>query len=209
MTRRLPALVRAAAGLLAAACLLAGAARAEVSGSASVVSDYRYRGVSLSNGEPAAQVDLNYDDRSGAYAGAFVSNVRLGTPPAALVQWVPYGGASLRLANGVALDAGASYSELTSLSELVEHFPAAHHRHHQIEQHHIRMPSAELLERLHAVLRAEDLVALLLQEKRERPADLRVVVHHKHGSGARQHLGHPKLGLNVGLPATVVSRNVL
>jgi uncharacterized protein (TIGR02001 family) len=43
-----------------------------VSGSATVQSDYRFRGYSLSGGEPAASVSLSYDHRSGAYANLTV-----------------------------------------------------------------------------------------------------------------------------------------
>lgn len=56
----------AAAG--AALCLFATPARAQLSGSVDVESDYRYRGYSLSAGQPAATLQVGYDDESGAYA---------------------------------------------------------------------------------------------------------------------------------------------
>lgn len=56
----------AAAG--AALCLSAAPAPAQVSGSIGVDTDYRYRGYSLSAGQPAATLQLGYDDESGAYA---------------------------------------------------------------------------------------------------------------------------------------------
>ncbi len=45
-------------------------ARAQFSAAVGVQSDYRYRGISLSSGLPAATLDLSYDHPSGVYAGA-------------------------------------------------------------------------------------------------------------------------------------------
>ena len=55
----------------------AGAALAQVSASAALVSDYRFRGVSLSDGKAVPQLNLNYDGRHGWYAGLFASGVAL------------------------------------------------------------------------------------------------------------------------------------
>ena len=55
---------------------------ARVSGSVAVVSDYLFRGVSLSEGRPAAQLNVNYDDASGWYAGGFASST-YNSPPSA------------------------------------------------------------------------------------------------------------------------------
>ena len=57
--------------------LICGYARAEVTGFASLMSDYRYRGVSLSAQKPALQAGINFDHASGLYAGAAASNVDL------------------------------------------------------------------------------------------------------------------------------------
>jgi len=54
---------------------LAPLAVAQLSGDVAVVSDYRYRGVSMSGDRPAAQAGLSYDTRGGLYAGAFVSTI--------------------------------------------------------------------------------------------------------------------------------------
>jgi uncharacterized protein (TIGR02001 family) len=70
--------LRGAALLL---CAAAQSATAQLSGTLSAVSDYRYRGVTFSDRRPAAQAGLAYDDPSGWYAGAFGSTVRLGSPP--------------------------------------------------------------------------------------------------------------------------------
>ena len=68
-----------------AACLLClltlllvrGVAVAEVSGHVALLSDYRYRGESLTNGRPALQAALNYDHSSGLFLGALASTVRI------------------------------------------------------------------------------------------------------------------------------------
>lgn len=49
---------------------------ATLSGQAAFVSDYRYRGLSLSEGRPAVQAKLNLDLGDGAYAEAFASTIR-------------------------------------------------------------------------------------------------------------------------------------
>lgn len=63
---------------------------AQVSGSVGVTSDYRYRGVSLSDGRPALQLNINRDFDGGAYAGVMLSSVRVDGDPA--LQWLPYAG---------------------------------------------------------------------------------------------------------------------
>jgi len=90
--------------------LIAGEACAEFSGSASVLSDYRYRGVSLSSGHPAAQLGLAYDDPSGVYAGLFASSVQFAISPHRELQTVPYVGYARRFASGVSAEVGAEYA---------------------------------------------------------------------------------------------------
>ena len=92
---------------------MVSAARAQISGSATAVTDYRFRGVSLSAGDPAAQADVNFDDPRGWYSGAFVANTRLGAQPRSMVQWLPYGGFTKRLSSGASVDLGAAYSGFT------------------------------------------------------------------------------------------------
>jgi len=72
-----------------------------------VVSDYRYRGVSLSGQRPAVQVFLNLDHASGAYAGASLARVRL-RYPTTHVQATAYAGFARRLGAGASVDAGIS-----------------------------------------------------------------------------------------------------
>jgi uncharacterized protein (TIGR02001 family) len=49
---------------------LAHPAHAQFSGAVSLQSDYRYRGISLTERQPVISLDLAYDHSSGAYAGA-------------------------------------------------------------------------------------------------------------------------------------------
>jgi uncharacterized protein (TIGR02001 family) len=90
--------------------LVATASLAQVSATASVVSDDRFRGVSLTQGHPAAQLDVSYDHDSGLYAGAFASNVEFDPESGQQLQLIGYGGYARRLQNGWSLDAGAAYS---------------------------------------------------------------------------------------------------
>jgi uncharacterized protein (TIGR02001 family) len=89
----------------AGALLHAGAAFAQLSGSVAVVSDYRYRGVSLSNDRPAVQAGVAYDHDSGLYGGAFGSNVDVGRD--ALLTIV-YAGFARRLRPDLSWDCGVS-----------------------------------------------------------------------------------------------------
>ena len=85
---------------------------AQLSGSASLLSDYRYRGVSLSRNKPAAQLAAAYDDASGWYGGAFASTVQLGYSHREL-QAVTFAGYASRTPSGLSWEAGADYSYFT------------------------------------------------------------------------------------------------
>jgi len=103
--------ILAACGLL----LVATAAHAQVSASATLVSDDRYRGISLSNGEPALQLGAGFDADSGAYIGAFASTAQL--YGADMVRWVGYGGWAGRFADGLNWDVGAQYTGFSDASD--------------------------------------------------------------------------------------------
>ncbi|HEY7740572.1 MAG TPA: TorF family putative porin, partial [Steroidobacteraceae bacterium] len=64
-----------AVGLLCATA----AANAEVSYTVTAVSDYDFRGVSLSAKDPALQASIDYAHDSGFYAGAWASNIDYGS----------------------------------------------------------------------------------------------------------------------------------
>jgi uncharacterized protein (TIGR02001 family) len=88
----------------------ATASIAQVSGTAAWVSDDRVRGVSLSDGLPAGQLDVSYDHESGWYEGAFASNVRFYERSRRELQLIGYTGYAQRLQRGWSVDAGAAYS---------------------------------------------------------------------------------------------------
>jgi hypothetical protein len=83
-----------------------------------VVSDYRFRGATLSDGRPAAQGALTYDHSSGLYLGLFASTVRLATNDATGVQGVGQAGYAIRATPAVMWDIGAFYSAFSNPSAL-------------------------------------------------------------------------------------------
>jgi uncharacterized protein (TIGR02001 family) len=87
---------------------------AQVSGDVGVVSDYRYRGVSLSEGEPEPQVGLTFDSLAGWYAGGLASGAKLESTRSE--QLVAYGGYAGSIADGLSWDAGASRASFSRLS---------------------------------------------------------------------------------------------
>jgi len=92
--------------------------QAQVSASATLVSDYRFRGASLSDGRPAAQANVNYDgnydDRNAWYLGGFVSNVRFEPKERSGSEWLGYAGYARRFDSGYSVDTGASYATFSS-----------------------------------------------------------------------------------------------
>lgn len=81
---------------------------ADISGNVTVVSDYRFRGISLSNGQPAVQAELAFEDDSGFYAGAWTSTIKeQGGMLAAELQL--YAGHEIAVADGLTIDLSANY----------------------------------------------------------------------------------------------------
>jgi len=106
---------RQAGWLLGLACVLAApAALAQLSGSLAVLSDYRFRGRSLSDNAASAQLTLNYDRDDGWYAGAMAARAKLEDSPSA--QLVAYGGFAQRLPGGLGWEAGATQAVFTGAS---------------------------------------------------------------------------------------------
>jgi len=97
--------------LLAAPCV-----HAQVSGSVTLSSDYRFRGVSLSDDAPALQVGVVYDAADGWYAGASAANVRVPAYAPADAQLVAYFGYARRVRNGLSWEVGAEYAMLLGAS---------------------------------------------------------------------------------------------
>lgn len=106
-------LLRDAAGALLIALFLAVIARpalGQVGGSIALVSDYRFRGVSLSDEQPALQLNLEYDHDNGWYAGGFASSVQVNEDEPANAQLVAYAGYARRLSSGWGWELGATKS---------------------------------------------------------------------------------------------------
>lgn len=93
--------------------LFAVEAHAQVSGQVALLSDYRFRGVSLSDGQPALQVSATYDHPLGWYAGGLLSSTRLqpGGPHGA--QWLVYTGFASRIGATLSWEVGADYTRFT------------------------------------------------------------------------------------------------
>jgi uncharacterized protein (TIGR02001 family) len=92
------------------------AAHAQTSGSVTLVSDYRFRGVSLSNGHPALQLNLEYDSARDWYAGIFASPVIL-KDETRRPQLIGYAGYARRLTDGVSWEAGAVRAAFVGLAD--------------------------------------------------------------------------------------------
>src|SRR5471032_921938 len=96
--------------------LSAGDGNAQTSVSVSLLSDYRYRGETLSDGKPAPQINVNLDSDSGWYGGALASgNVHLGDRRT--TQLMAYGGYARRLASGWSWEAGGTETTFTQASD--------------------------------------------------------------------------------------------
>lgn len=93
--------------VLAGATLLwaAPAAAVDVSGEAGLVSDYRYRGVSLSRGHPALQAELTLEHVSGLYADVWGSTLGHDSE----TEFDITGGYSKDIADAVSIDLSGTY----------------------------------------------------------------------------------------------------
>jgi uncharacterized protein (TIGR02001 family) len=97
-------------------CSIPATASAEIGATASIFSDERFRGFSLSEGRPVAIADVDYDDPSGFYVDGSGSVVfRSGLSPAPLgVQLI--GGYAKRLRSGTTIDFGLTHSSYSRCS---------------------------------------------------------------------------------------------
>ena len=104
----LPSLALAVASLLPTAALAQDATAEpawELGGSIAATSDYVWRGVSQTQGNPALQIDLSATHASGFYAGVWASNVDFGDPDDGIdVEFDPYIGWSGAVGEGKELD---------------------------------------------------------------------------------------------------------
>ncbi len=89
----------------------------EISGNVALVSDYRFRGVSFSDGDPALQGGIDIAHSSGVYIGTWASTISGGGPYGELELDV-YGGWSGEVGDGVTLDIGLLYYMYPTENEL-------------------------------------------------------------------------------------------
>jgi uncharacterized protein (TIGR02001 family) len=97
--------------------VLAAPVGAQVSGSVSALSDYRYRGASLTDGKPALQVHLGYDFVAGSYAGVLVSNARGDDREGSELLTLVYLGKAWPLRGGWHWEVGAQYTAFARSGE--------------------------------------------------------------------------------------------
>lgn len=103
---------------LAALLALHACAQAQVSGSVALVSDYQYRGVSLSRGTAAPQLTLAYDHPDGWYVAGFAARIRSRYAPSTQAQYIGYAGFARRLASGRSWEAGVASHATPASPEL-------------------------------------------------------------------------------------------
>ncbi len=84
-----------------------GVAFAQAGGSVALLSDYRYRGMSLSQEKPTGRLSAAYDDPGGWFAGASLAQVML-YRPRWQVQLLGYAGYAGRLSERFGWEAGAT-----------------------------------------------------------------------------------------------------
>ena len=102
-----------------------------ISGSAGAVTDYRFRGVSQSNGDPALQGSLAIDHESGLYGGVFGSTLSDDLRPGE-IELDAYVGYTREIASGTDLDVGVQlygYPKNASLTNASYFEPYASLRH--------------------------------------------------------------------------------
>jgi uncharacterized protein (TIGR02001 family) len=104
-----------AVGLLCATA----AANAEVSYTVTAVSDYDFRGVSLSAKDPALQASIDYAHDSGFYAGAWASNIDYG-PQDGDIELDLYAGWAGESEGGVGWDVGLVWYTYPDSSSTVD-----------------------------------------------------------------------------------------
>ena len=82
-----------------------------VTGNATLTSDYRFRGISQTDGDGAAQGTLNVNSSTGLYVGTFVSTIddKVSLPGYGGAEVDLYGGYTKTLSNGLGFDAGLLY----------------------------------------------------------------------------------------------------
>jgi uncharacterized protein (TIGR02001 family) len=105
----LAALTSGAATTAMAADPKAPAPDFEISGNFALVSDYRFRGISQTNRDPALQGGFDLAHKSGFYAGTWASNVSQWANPGGSMEVDFYIGYGTELPMGVGIDVGHTW----------------------------------------------------------------------------------------------------
>jgi uncharacterized protein (TIGR02001 family) len=100
---------------------------AQTGGSIALLSDYRYRGVSLSDDRPTLRLSVVHDAESGWYAGGSLAGVSL-EPSGRQLQVLGYLGLTGKFAQGLGWDAGATAIHFSADSrfDFLEVFTGVH-----------------------------------------------------------------------------------
>src|SRR5262245_23847019 len=94
---------------------VAGVTQAGVTSTWTAVSDYDFRGITQSAGDPALQASLDYANDSGFYVGAWASNIKFGVDEASSglsdpkIETDVYAGFTKTLESGLSYDLGGVY----------------------------------------------------------------------------------------------------
>jgi uncharacterized protein (TIGR02001 family) len=85
------------------------AVHAQLAGNVAVDSDYRFRGVSLSNSKPTLRLSINYDSPNSWYSGASLARAE-SEQGESYAQTVVYGGYTAHMNQGKSVEVGATFS---------------------------------------------------------------------------------------------------
>lgn len=88
----------------------AGGAEAQVAVSGTITTDYRYRGVSLSDDRPALSVDLSYDADNGVYLGGSIIGGHDAGIGERILGHLEYLGYARPVGSGLTWDVGVSHA---------------------------------------------------------------------------------------------------
>lgn len=88
---------------------LVSAVEAQFSMHLNLVSDFRFRGISLSARDAAAQGGVIFDHHTGLFAGIFASSVKFDREDSPHLRTVTYGGYARRITPDLSLEGGLGY----------------------------------------------------------------------------------------------------
>lgn len=83
---------------------------ADISGNVKLATDYRFRGISQTDNDPAIQGGFDYTNESGLYAGVWASNLNF----AGNIEMDYYGGLTGEMSNGLGYNVGVIYYDYPS-----------------------------------------------------------------------------------------------